>query len=61
MQFLTTKPQKFHPNLVVEFFYNSTIAADERSFSTTVYGTPMVILPESLAEDFGLNNFGVDI
>lgn len=55
MQFLIAKPQKFHPNLVVEFFYNSTIAADKKSFLTKV------ILSESLTEDFSLNNSGINI
>lgn len=61
MQFLTAKPQRFHSNLVVKFFYNSTIATDEKSFSAKVCGTSMIISPESLAEDFGLNNSGIII
>lgn len=61
MQFLMAQPQTMHLNMVVELFYNFTIAQDGKSFTTNVYSQSLVISPESLSAVLVLSNLGVDI
>lgn len=55
MKFITSKPDKFHPHLVAEFFKRAEIAADGKFCNTNIYDTHFYISAKFLAEELELS------